>query len=170
MKDVQDLIWDYLDGRCPEADAARVEAALSNDPDFKQVFLMSRRLHEQLQGMETDAPSLRFTQNLMDSLPVKKVGRSVRYTTLLSSRWIWAYSIGLSVLAFISLWILPAATTSNVGQMGWLASGLDRLTTLSASLPYSVSLLIAAIVLSLAVWLPLDRWLKRKFIPAHSTP
>ena len=74
MKKKEDLIWDYLDGTCTPEERIMVDQKLANDPAFHQLFLQSQALHKNLQQIEVETPSMRFSQNVMDKLPPVRNG------------------------------------------------------------------------------------------------
>lgn len=61
-------LWDYLDGTLPEAERLSVERALASDAALRQTLLAMRQMHEALQHITPEQPSMRFTQNVMDAI------------------------------------------------------------------------------------------------------
>lgn len=162
-REMEDMIWAYLDGTCSRAEQERVEELLGSDQQFRDAFHKSKLLHRELQAVEVEMPSMRFVQNVMDKLPAVK---NLATTPLVSTKWLRTFGWTLAgMLAFFwggSALIIPqdAAFAEETGEMVSLLEWLARLSAKGVSGP----LFFAGIVfLSLLGLLLLDRWLQSRF-------
>ncbi len=64
-----ELLWKYAEGECSAREKAVVEARLASDADYREELDMILELQSTLTSMEPEQPSMRFTQNVMESLP-----------------------------------------------------------------------------------------------------
>ena len=64
-----ELLWKYAEGECSAREKAAVEARLASDADFREELDMILELQSTLTTMQPEQPSMRFTQNVMESLP-----------------------------------------------------------------------------------------------------
>ncbi len=64
-----ELLWKYAEGECNAQEQAAVEARLASDADFREELDMILELQSTLTSIEPEQPSMRFTQNVMESLP-----------------------------------------------------------------------------------------------------
>lgn len=90
------LLWKYIDGDCSPEELALVEKMLAEDQGLRQHFERMQALHGDLLNMDLEQPSMRFTTNIMDQLPVLKG------TQLLSSRWVLAAAFFLAAIPFLA--------------------------------------------------------------------
>ena len=160
MKKIEDIIWDYLDGECTPEEKAILEQKLATDQVFQQLFLQSQVLHKNLQEVEVESPSMRFSQNVMDKLPPI---RNLATAPLVSKRWlrIFGSSIASLVLFFfggsLSL-ITPASSQGSSSH--WI---LDFFSSIFNYLPANTLFFSGIITAALLSLLFLDRWLERRF-------
>lgn len=64
-----ELLWKYAEGQCSAQEKAAVETQLAADARLRDELRLIRELHAVLTNLEPDEPSMRFTQNVMESLP-----------------------------------------------------------------------------------------------------
>lgn len=89
-------LWDYLDGALPEAERLSVERALASDEGLRQTLLSMRQLHETLQSIAPEQPSMRFTQNVMDAIAHEAA--VFRPQPLLSGKFLRGIALGIFAL------------------------------------------------------------------------
>lgn len=65
----QELLWKYAEGNCSPAELAAVEKLIASDPSLQTELDNILEVQSVLMTMESEAPSLRFTQNVLDALP-----------------------------------------------------------------------------------------------------
>ena len=65
----QQLFWKYAEGTCNPAETAAVEKQLADNPSLQIELDSILEVQSVLVSMEAEAPSMRFTQNVMDALP-----------------------------------------------------------------------------------------------------
>ncbi|MEL6944975.1 MAG: hypothetical protein AAFO82_20150, partial [Bacteroidota bacterium] len=69
MKITEELLWKYIEGNCTDAEQMAVKQALEDDVDLKKEWLERKILHQMMEKQELESPSMRFTKNVMESLP-----------------------------------------------------------------------------------------------------
>lgn len=97
----EDLIWKYLDEACDAKEKATVEQQLATDPAFRKAFEERKRLSFALQSLEPEQPALRFTANVMESLPL--LYQSLPAKQLLGPNWIKIFWGSISMLLISAL-------------------------------------------------------------------
>lgn len=65
----QELLWKYAEGKCSPAETTVVEKLLASDPSLQAELDNILEVQSALMTMEPEAPSMRFTQNVLDALP-----------------------------------------------------------------------------------------------------
>ena len=91
-----DLIWRFLDGDCDEAESKALLQRMADDPDFKQAVEERKQLDEVFGTLELEQPSMRFTTNVMENLPVLYQQLPTKH--LLGPAWVKAFWSGLTFL------------------------------------------------------------------------
>ena len=70
----EEHIWEVLDGEASYEVLVQHEAQLLTDETYRTAFVQCQRLHRQLLCLPLEAPSMRFTENLIERLaPEKRV-------------------------------------------------------------------------------------------------
>jgi hypothetical protein len=67
-QDIEQHIWDYIDGICSDGEKALVMKQLAENPDWQSKYSELMGIHELLEIQELDMPSLRFTKNVMEEI------------------------------------------------------------------------------------------------------
>lgn len=160
MKNKEELIWTYLDGQLNAEDRARVETALETDPSFKELFLQSQLLHKNMQVMEAEGPSLRFTQNVMDRLPTVK---NLATGPLVSMKWLRSFYGGVIALIALLLGSTAALVPVSSTQAQSAEEMIDRVNSIFGIIPANMLFMAGIIIISLLILLSLDRYLENRF-------
>lgn len=72
-------IWNYLDGACDKVEQARISILIEKDEVWQKKYAEINVLHQQLnQELETEHPSLRFTQNIMEAVANEKIAPAAK--------------------------------------------------------------------------------------------
>lgn len=66
----QELIWKYAEGTCSPSELATIEKLLADDPTLQAELDMALEVQSTLTAMKPDVPSMRFTKNVMEALPL----------------------------------------------------------------------------------------------------
>ena len=62
-------LWEYIDGRCTEADAHRIANLIATRADWKNKYEALLAFNTELAGhIETEQPSMRFSKDVMDAI------------------------------------------------------------------------------------------------------
>lgn len=67
-QEMEQLIWEYIDGYCSPDQKATIRQRLADDPVWKNKYSELMGIHELLQKEELEMPSLRFTKNVMEEI------------------------------------------------------------------------------------------------------
>src|ERR1700744_6235065 len=65
---MEDRLWDYIDGSSTPAERSVISALLAENHEWQQKHKELLGIHQLLGSTELDAPSLRFTKNVMDEI------------------------------------------------------------------------------------------------------
>lgn len=73
MSQMDERLWDYIDGSCPAAEQAMIKDLIDTNPQWKHRYEECLACHQALNAQEGDAPSLRFTRNVMEAIAPLRV-------------------------------------------------------------------------------------------------
>jgi anti-sigma factor RsiW len=78
MVNIEERLWDYIDGLCSAEEKDAVQALLQTDPLWQEKYQELLEVHTLAAAIESDAPSMRFTKNVMDKLAGQTIARPAR--------------------------------------------------------------------------------------------
>jgi hypothetical protein len=67
-QEMEDRLWDYIDGGGEPAGRSEIERLLDTRAEWKQKYLELMEFHQLLDRTELEAPSMRFTKNVMEEI------------------------------------------------------------------------------------------------------
>jgi anti-sigma factor RsiW len=112
---MEDRLWDFIDGRTTPAERAAVEALIENDPAWAKAYRAFAEVNVWLGEADLEVPSLRFTKNIMEAVEKKAIARPT--STYISKRLLRGVALffGGMILAAtgLVLWIWKPDTTPS---------------------------------------------------------
>jgi hypothetical protein len=115
---MEELIWDYIDGRCSAAERDIISGHLAEDPEWKIKYDELLSIHALLLEEQLDMPSLRFTKNVMEEIGRFKVAPATRdYVNKNVIRGIMSFFLIMIVGLFIYF----------IGQVHWNSSSTGNI-------------------------------------------
>jgi len=164
---IEERLWDYIDGLSSPAEQSAIEALLAENLEWQRKYKELLNIHQEMQETELDAPSMRFSKNVMEEIARLQVAPATK--TYINKNVI--RSIGAFFLAMIAGFLVYC-----LGQFKWSASGssstflprydLDLDTKMRAfnwgkifSSGYTTVFMLVLVILALVM---LDMYLQRK--------
>lgn len=104
MKQIEEQLWDYIDGFCTEEEQKRLSFLIETDENYSSKYAELLNFHENMSAFELDEPSMAFTFKLMEKIRTEKA--LVPLKTQIDKRIIYAISgfficIILTFLVFV---------------------------------------------------------------------
>ncbi len=65
---IEERLWNYIDGNSSAAERSVIESLLQNDAAWKAKYSELLELNKLLRSSELEAPSMRFTKNVMEEI------------------------------------------------------------------------------------------------------
>src|SRR5689334_17416891 len=90
-------LWEYIDGFSNEAERSVIEKLVSENAEWKAKYHELLEVHDTLNLVELDAPSLRFTKNVMEEIARYQIAPATK--TYINSKIVWG--IGVFFIAMI---------------------------------------------------------------------
>lgn len=161
---LEDRLWDYIDGISSPAEKSAVEALIAANVEWQRKYKELLDVHQLMTGSDLDAPSMRFTRNVMEEIARHQVAPATRnYINKNVIRGIGAFFLslitGLLVFVFSQVKLSSLAGNSSV-KMPSLDIGLDKVDygKFFSSLPITLFMLVAVIL----GFILLDMYLQRR--------
>jgi late competence protein required for DNA uptake (superfamily II DNA/RNA helicase) len=116
---MEERLWEYIDGTAAPAERQVIEELLQTQSDWKEKYGELMELNTLLHSTELEAPSLRFTKNVMEEITRSHIAPATK--TYINNKIIWG--IGIFFLG-----IIVAILTYGFSQMEWSTSANSTLT------------------------------------------
>ena len=78
MNNLEQRIWDYLDGTGTEEERELTKQLIGSDPEFRALYEELRSIHLTVSSMDLDEPSMSFNRNVMEKIQLEAVPGSVK--------------------------------------------------------------------------------------------
>jgi preprotein translocase subunit Sss1 len=110
-------LWEYIDGFSNEADKSVIQRLVSENAQWKAKYRELLEVHETLNLVELDAPSLRFTKNVMEEIARYQIAPATK--TYINSKIVWG--IGVFFIAKIVGFLIYC-----IAKIYWTVAGETR--------------------------------------------
>ena len=124
----EERLWDYIDGHSSVEDKTVIERLLQDDAEWKQAYQELLEVNKLLHSSELEAPSLRFSKNVMEEISRMQIAPATR--SYINNRIIW----GLGIF-FVTLII--GFLGYGIGQGNWAADNSSTFTDKLGQLDFS---------------------------------
>lgn len=121
-------LWSYIDGHCTPEEGTVIEELLRTNGEWKQLYGELLEVNKLLHEAPLDAPSMRFTKNVMEEISKMHIAPATR--SYINKKIIWGLGIFFitMVLGFL---------VYGFGQMDWSATGDSSITQNLPKLDFS---------------------------------
>jgi hypothetical protein len=166
QQQMEERLWDYIDGLSSPAERSALDELIAANIEWQQKYRELLGVHQLMDSSELEAPSMRFTKNVMEEI--------ARYHVAPATKTYINKNIIRSIGAFF-LTLIAGFLTYCLVQFKWSASGsgsgssslatsyhteLEKFNWAKVfSGPYATIFLLVSVVLGLMM---LDMYLQRK--------
>jgi hypothetical protein len=119
---IEERLWNYIDGTSATDEKTVIEKLLETDVEWKNKYSELLEVHQLIQSSGLDAPSLRFSKNVMEEIAKLHIAQATK--TYINKKIIWG-------LGFFFIALVVGFLIYGFGQMNF-SSGEE--TTLSKNL------------------------------------
>ena len=123
--DIEQQLWEYIDGISSTEEKSAIEKLLETNLEWKNKYHELLQVSQLLKSSELEHPSMRFTQNVMDTIAKYHIAPATKQ--YLNNRVIWG--IGIFFLTMIIGFLVY-----GLGQVNW-ESGEAGKNSLGVDLP-----------------------------------
>jgi hypothetical protein len=114
QKHIEERLWDYIDGSASLEERSLIDKLLQSDMEWKAKYHELLETHQFLQSSELEAPSLRFTKNVMEEIAKYHIAPATK--SYINKRIIWG-------IGFFFIAIIIGFLVYGFGQIDWTAKG-----------------------------------------------
>lgn len=164
---MEDRLWDFIDGRSSPAERSAIEVLLETSRQWQETYGELLRMHRLLDTSELDAPSMRFTRNVMEEIARYHVAPATRtYINKNVIRGIGAFFLTL-IAGFLS-YVLSQVHWGGHNDTSTLlprntSLGLDRWKSIDVSPAFNTTYISVFMLISVIMgFVLLDMYLQRK--------
>jgi preprotein translocase subunit Sss1 len=153
-------LWEYIDGFSTSEEKSVIEKLIAENAEWRAKYHELLEVHQSLNLVELEEPSLRFTKNVMEQIAKYQIAPATK--TYINSKIIWG--IGIFFLTMIVGFLIY-----GIGQIDWTEAG-DSKSTLGVDLSkvdysqmFNSNLMNGVMMLNVVLGLVLlDRYLSNK--------
>jgi len=160
QNDIEVRLWEYIDGLSSNEEKTVIEKLVAENAEWKAKYHELLEVHQSLNLVELEEPSMRFTKNVMEQIAKYQIAPATK--TYINSKIIWG--IGIFFLTMIVGFLIY-----GIGQIDWTVAG-DSKSTLGVDLSkvdygqmFNSNLMNGVMMLNVVLGLfLLDRYLANK--------
>ena len=91
LNEMEVQLWEYIDGFSNEAEKSAIEKLIAENAEWKAKYHELLEVHQSLNLVELEAPSLRFTKNVMEEIAKYQIAPATK--TYINSKIIWGIGV-----------------------------------------------------------------------------
>jgi hypothetical protein len=165
MKNLEEKIWDYIDGLASQQEREELEAFLHQNPLAQQKFDELSNLNLDFKDLELEEPSMMFSANVM-----REINVPLSQKASIDKRIIYAIG-GFFAFAMLSCIIIALGQINWSGGSGFSLNINDQISSITKSLqfssPFKSYFLYGFLMFDIAVALIFfDQYLRKKNVVA----
>ncbi|HVT83793.1 MAG TPA: hypothetical protein VHD35_01255 [Chitinophagaceae bacterium] len=112
QKNIEERLWDYIDGAGTAEERSLIEQLLRSNREWQAKYHELLETHQLLQSSDLEAPSLRFTKNVMEEIAKYHIAPATK--TYINKRIIWG-------IGFFFIAVIIGFLVYGFGQIDWTA-------------------------------------------------
>ena len=128
QRNIEERLWEFIDGHSSVEEKTVIERLLQTDTEWKAKYSELLEVNEMLQSSELEAPSMRFTKNVMEEIAKMHIAPATK--SYINKRIIWG--IGLFFMT-----MLVAILVYGFSQMDWSTGESSAIADKLSKIDYS---------------------------------
>ncbi len=128
QQNIEERLWEFIDGHSSLEEKTVIERLLQTDTEWKAKYSELLEVNEMLQSSELEAPSMRFTKNVMEDIAKMHIAPATK--SYINKRIIWG--IGLFFMT-----MLVAILIYGFSQMDWNTGESSAITDKLSKIDYT---------------------------------
>ncbi len=157
----EEQLWNFIDGSCTEEERQQIEQALPENEALRLALAERMALHQALQKIEAEEPSMRFATNIMERLPNIRFALPQLVSPKLRRGFLLAMTSLSAAIVVMVLNLPDTSSASGTESMPYVNRWVEWTTSLVNS---PITLIIGCMGLSFLLLTFLDGYLKKRFV------
>ena len=165
---MEDRLWNYIDGGCSPAEKSAIESLIASNREWQEKYRELLNIHQLLNDSELEAPSMRFTKNVMEEISRYQIAPATKsYLNKNIIRGIGAFFLtmiaGLLTFVFSQIkWSSGNASSQSI-TLPPVDMGLNQLNKIDYSKTFNSTWVIGfMLILIVMSWMLLDMYIQQK--------
>jgi hypothetical protein len=116
LMDIEIKLWEYIDGLMDPSEKSAIEKLIEENREWRAKYHELLDLHQSIDLVELEAPSMRFTKNVMDEIARHHIAPATR--EYINKKVIWG-------IAAFFLTVIASFVIYGISQIDWTAGNTD---------------------------------------------
>lgn len=108
MNNIEEKLWDYIDGNCTTDEQNTIKSLIAKNEAFRLKYEELLKLNNEFSAMELDEPPMAFTYNVIEAIRTERAQQPLK--AAINKRIIW----GIAVFFIFTLTVLLVYTIVNI--------------------------------------------------------
>lgn len=78
MRNIEEQLWNYLDGTCTPQEREVIEHLIATEKEYQQKYEELKAFNLELEQIELDAPPMAFTYNVMEAIRTEEASKPLK--------------------------------------------------------------------------------------------
>jgi hypothetical protein len=113
---MQTRLWDYIDGLSEQNEGITVKKLVAENSEWRAKYHELLEVHQMISATELEAPSMRFTKNVMDEIAKNHIAPATK--NYINNNIIWS-------IAFFFITLIVGFVIYGISQIDWAASSTN---------------------------------------------
>ena len=127
-QNTEERLWDYIDGISSQQEKTVIEQLLESNGEWKAKYSELLEVQQLLHSSELEAPSLRFTKNVMEEIAKLHIAPATK--NYINKRIVWG-------IGFFFITLIIGFLIYGFGQVDWTVQGDSKLPVDFGKVDYS---------------------------------
>ena len=114
--EIEVKLWEYIDGMVEPSERSAIEQLIAENAEWRAKYLELLDLHQSINLVELEEPSLRFTRNVMDEIAKHQIAPATR--EYINQKIIWG-------IAAFFITVIVSFVIYGLAQIDWSAGNSD---------------------------------------------
>ena len=110
MNNMEEKLWNYIDGTCNEEECAAISALIENDDKWRSAFDDMLQTNSDISALSLDEPPMAFSYNVMEVIRAHEASKPLKTSV---NKYVISAIAGFFILAMIALVLFLLNNTSG---------------------------------------------------------
>jgi hypothetical protein len=116
LMDIEIKLWEYIDGLVDPSEQSAIEKLIEENMEWRAKYHELLDLHKSINLVELEAPSMRFTRNVMDEIARHNIAPATK--EYINKKIIWG-------IAAFFITVIVSFVIYGISQIDWSAGNTD---------------------------------------------